>query len=150
MADFSDAVPAFRTAFETFGALDGTPACEVIPELLSDGDLTLLKTGSGGFNSSALDIHLRNMGIKQVIYTGVVTNGCVMLAAAQGFDLGYLGYLVTDATATFSQELQDQAEDVIGFYFAKSVTTDAMIALLPSTVATEIIGAERTLEMAAN
>jgi nicotinamidase-related amidase len=51
-ADFSDMVPAIRVAVRLSGAVDGSTVCEVIPELLRDGDLTLLKTGSGGFNSS--------------------------------------------------------------------------------------------------
>jgi nicotinamidase-related amidase len=141
--NYSDAIAPFRTIFEEYDARDGTAACEVIAELApEEGDLTLLKTGSGGFSTSGLDSHLRNMGIEHVIYTGVVTNGCVLLTVAAGFDLGYYGYLVSDATATLTQELQDQAENIIGQYLAQVVTTDDMLSLLPAPMLT---GAGSTL-----
>jgi nicotinamidase-related amidase len=141
--NYSDAIAPFRALIEEYDARDGTEACEVITELApEEGDLTLLKTGSGGFSTSGLDSHLRNMGIEHVIYTGVVTNGCVLLTVAAGFDLGYYGYLVSDATATLTQELQDQAENIIGQYLAQVVTTDDMLTLLPAPMLT---GAGSTL-----
>jgi nicotinamidase-related amidase len=130
-ADYSDLTPAFQEAFRSWGARKGTWACEVIEPLRPEpGDIDLIKTGSGGFNSSALDIHLRNAGIRNVLYTGVITNGCVLLTAAQGFDLGYKGYLVTDATATTSQRIQDAAEETMALYVAKPVSTDEVLAML--------------------
>ena len=69
------------------------------------------------------------MGIEQVIYTGVVTNGCVFLTVAAGFDLGYHGWFVSDSTATFSERLQDLTEELISSYMARVVTTDEMVAI---------------------
>ncbi|HEX4220517.1 MAG TPA: cysteine hydrolase [Acidimicrobiales bacterium] len=130
-SNYSDAIAPFRGLFEDFDARDGTEACEVISEIHpEDGDLSLLKTASGGFNSSSLDSHLRNMGITHVLYTGVVTNACVMLTASGGFDLGYYGLLVADATAAFSPELQQQAENLIGYFIAPVTTTDEVLALM--------------------
>ncbi|HXC76725.1 MAG TPA: isochorismatase family protein, partial [Candidatus Acidoferrum sp.] len=86
--DYIDAIPPFRGIVEEYGAQDGTPPCDVIDELApQEHDISLLKTGSGGFNTSVLDSHLRNMGIKTLLYTGVVTNGCVLVTATGGFDL---------------------------------------------------------------
>ena len=120
------------------GATDGSWACEVIEPLRPEpGDISLIKTGSGGFGTSNLDSHLRNMGIRNVLYTGVITNGCVLLTLAAGFDLGYNGYLVADATATFSQRWQDLTEELVGVYMAKVVTTTQIID--------ELSGAERAL-----
>jgi biuret amidohydrolase len=83
-------------------AVDGSWACEVIDALrLQPGDITLIKTGSGCFLTSNLDNHQRNMRISHVLYTGVITNGCVLLTLAAGFDLGYHGYLVGDALRPF-------------------------------------------------
>ena len=113
----------------------GEPACDVIDEIAPEpGDLCLPKIGSGGFASSALDMHLRNMGVKHVIYTGLVTNACVMLTAAGGFDLGYCGYLVTDATATYNDEMQKKTEDVLGYFVTKLVTTSEIIDQLTAAV----------------
>jgi biuret amidohydrolase len=126
--DFSDSIGPFREMMRETGALDGSWACDVIDGLRPQpGDVSLVKTGSGGFLTSNLDNHLRNMGIRHVLYTGVITNGCVLLTLAAGFDLGYHGYLVGDATATFSQRWQDVTEEMVGVYMAKVVSTDWII-----------------------
>ena len=132
--DFSDSLPAMREIMREAGAIEGSWACEVIDPLRPEpGDVSLLKTGSGGFGTSNLDIHLRNMGIKNVLYTGVITNGCVLLTLAAGFDLGYRGYLVSDTTATLSQRWQDLTEELVGVYMAKVVTTAQIIEELRGT-----------------
>ncbi len=126
--DYSDSIGPFRNMMRETGARDGSWACEVIDALRPEpGDVSLLKTGSGGFVTSNLDNHLRNMGIRHVLYTGVITNGCVLLTLAAGFDLGYHGYLIADGTATFSQRWQDLTEEIVGVYMAKVVTTDQII-----------------------
>jgi len=126
--DFSDSIGPFREIMRETGAVEGSWACEVIDPLRPEpGDVSLLKTGSGGFGTSNLDIHLRNMGIKNVLYTGVIANGCVLLSLAAGFDLGYHGYLVSDTTATFSQRWQDLTEEIVSVYMAKVVTTAQIV-----------------------
>jgi nicotinamidase-related amidase len=126
--DFSDSIGPFREIMRETGSVEGSWACEVIEPLRPEpGDASLLKTGSGGFGTSNLDIHLRNMGIKNVLYTGVITNGCVLLTLAAGFDLGYHGYLVADTTATFSQRWQDLTEEIVSVYMAKVVTTAQIV-----------------------
>jgi nicotinamidase-related amidase len=134
--DFGDAIPQFRGVFADAGAVQGSYACEVISEIAPQpGDIPLAKTASGGFGSSALDSHLRNMGITHVIYTGVATNCCVFLTLAGGYDLGYNALMVTDATATLMPEFQEQAENLIKFYLAPLVTTDEVLDLIGADVA---------------
>lgn len=135
-ADFSDAVPGFRSHFKAAGAVDGSWSCEVYDRLRPEpGEAALIKTGSGGFASSLLDSQLRLMGITDVLYCGVVTNGCVLLTVAHGFDLGYRGYMVADATATYSDRLQDYTEEIVGAYMAKIVTTEQLLAALDTAAA---------------
>jgi biuret amidohydrolase len=129
-AAYSDLTPGFKgiAAWEPRADLWGT---EVLADLdVQPGDITLIKTGSGGFYTSALDSHLRNMKIATVIYTGVITNGCVMLTAAGGFDRGYQGLVVSDATATLSPGLQETTEAMIDGFMANVVTTDEVLKLL--------------------
>ena len=129
--DFRDAVPGFRRLFETADAYEGSEAFQLIDDLtVEDDDLVVNKVGSGGFTSSALDLHLRRFGIEHVIYTGVASNACVLLTAMAGFDLGYHGYIVTDATAAKTPEMHEVALTVTADFFALGVTTQAMIELL--------------------
>lgn len=129
--DYSDLVPSFREAFASWGAREGSRACAPIDALRpAPGDIDLVKTGSGAFNGSGLDSHFRNIGIRDILYAGVITNGCVLLSAAAGFDLGYTGHLVTDATATLSDRLQQAAEEAMALYVAKPLTTEEAIRAL--------------------
>lgn len=130
-ADFSDVIRPFRVGLQTYGARLGAAECEVIPELeAGPDDIQLDKHGSGGFNTSELDACLRDLGVDTVIYTGVVTNCCVLLTVSAGFDMEYKQYVVADATAAFSDELQAAAELVMGSLTATITTTDEMLAAL--------------------
>jgi nicotinamidase-related amidase len=129
--DFADILPAFRESFRRWNALDGEWTCAVDERIRPEpGDISLLKSGSGGFSTSALDTHLRNMRIENVLYTGVISNGCVLLTLGAGFDLGYRGYFISDATATVSPFVQTSTEDIVGAYMAKVVSTDDILLQL--------------------
>jgi nicotinamidase-related amidase len=128
--DFSDCIPQYRVNYREWNARVGSYEMELVPGLVEGpDDLTIIKVGSGGFASS-LDVRLRNMGIEQIIYTGVVTNGCVLLTLTAGFDHGYHGWFVSDATASFSKRLQDLTEELIGGYMARVVSTTEMAGLI--------------------
>jgi nicotinamidase-related amidase len=129
--DFSDILPAFREHFRRWNARDGEWACAVDERIQPEADdISLLKSGSGGFTTSALDVHLRNMNIENVLYTGVISNGCVLLTLSAGFDLGYRGYFISDATATVSPFVQSSTEDIVGAYMAQVVSTSEIIEKL--------------------
>lgn len=132
--DFADIVPVLRPYVRAADARDGSTSCEPIPEAqAAPDDLSVVKTGSGAFAGSELDFLLRRLGIDTLIYAGVVTNACVMLSVASGFDLGYRQYLVTDCTGALSDEDQADAERFIGLYLAQLVTTDSTLAALKQT-----------------
>ncbi|MER7684897.1 isochorismatase family cysteine hydrolase [Streptomyces sp. NPDC097610] len=127
--DYDDLVPAFQPYLRGSGALDGDPCTEPVEGLWEDGDISVVKRGSGAF-SSDLDRLLRERGIDTVLYAGVLTSACVLLSAATGFDLGYRQYLLADATAAFTPADQEAAERFIGTYLAQIVTTASAAAAL--------------------
>jgi hypothetical protein len=53
--------------------------------------------------------------------------------AASGFDLGYHGYVVTDATATVTSEVQDASEKLLEAFIARLVTSQQAAAMLSGT-----------------
>ena len=129
--DYQDIVPALRPYARAAGARDGTAACEPLPILGADAsDLSVIKTGSGAFGGSELDFLLRRQGIDTLLYAGVLTDACVLLSVAGGFDLGYRQYLVTDCTGTMSDERQARTEQTIGYYLAELVTSGQAISAL--------------------
>lgn len=120
--DCDDIVPAMREYVRCGDAQDGCWGARALPGLMADTDISITKSASGAFNSSDLDGVLRNVGAKTVMYSGVVTDLCVLLTAAGGFDLGYHQYLLTDCTAAYSDADQATGERLMARYLARAVT----------------------------
>ncbi len=86
------------------------PWARILDELEPAADEVVInKTTFSAFSSTGLDATLRNMGIETIVLVGVVTNRCVETTMRGAADRGYRVILVDDATAAFSQELQDAA-----------------------------------------
>jgi ureidoacrylate peracid hydrolase len=108
------------------GSWDG----KVIDELKPEGDeIWLPKTSSSVFVSTHIDYILRNLGVRQLILSGIVTDQCVESAIRDACDLGYLVTQVTDACATYTQERHDFSLRAIKGY-CRQRTTDQVIAEL--------------------
>jgi nicotinamidase-related amidase len=130
-ADGSDIVPALAPYVVQAEAFEGGWGAAVLPSLGPEpDDLSVVKTGSGAFSGSDLDAQLRGRGVTTLVYAGAVTNACVLLSVAAGFDLGYRQYLLTDCTAALSDADQDAAEHFIGAYLAQLTTADEACAAL--------------------
>ena len=83
------------------GSWDG----KVIDALSPDEDeIVLPKTSSSVFVSTHIDYILRNLGVKQLIVSGLITDQCVESAIRDACDLGYLVTQVSDACLTYSRE----------------------------------------------
>lgn len=129
--DYRDIVPALQPYVRAAQAMDGSWQTQVVPELgLDAADFSVIKTGSGAFTGSDLDFLLRRLNITTVLYAGVVTNACVMLSVAAGFDLGYRQYLIADCTGALSERDQLDAERFINFYLAEVVSADEVQGVL--------------------
>ncbi len=83
---------------------------DLLPEVPAKGDeLIFSKTSAGVFNSTDIDRVLRAMGIEHLVFTGIVTEGCVELSAMDAADRGYGVTIVSDATSSSTPELHDAA-----------------------------------------
>lgn len=126
--DYADMVPAFQSYARAAEAFEGSWSASVVDGLYNPSDISVIKSASGAYNSSDLDRVFSNLGIRTVFYSGVVTDACVLLTAAAGFDLGYQQYLLTDCTAAFSDNDQEAAERIMNKYIAQTVTAAETIA----------------------
>lgn len=106
------------------GSWDGKVIDEIAP---GDDEIVLPKSSSSVFVSTHIDYLLRNLGVKQLVLCGLVTDQCVESAIRDACDLGYLVTLVPDACATYSQERHDNTLRAIKGY-CRQVSTDALIA----------------------
>jgi nicotinamidase-related amidase len=83
---------------------------ELLPEVAPLGDeMVFSKTSASVFNSTELDSVMRRMGVDHLVFTGIVTDGCVELAARDAADRGYAVTLVTDACAASTREAHTDA-----------------------------------------
>ncbi len=94
-----------------------------------DDEIVLTKTSSSVFISTNLHYILGNLGTRQLILVGALTDQCVDSAVRDGCDLGYLVTLVTDACATQSKVRHETALANNAGY-CRQLTTDAVISEL--------------------
>jgi nicotinamidase-related amidase len=98
----------------------GSKEADILDELAPAGDeMVFPKTCASVFNGTRIEYVLRNMGISELIVCGVVTGSCVEAAVRDASDRGFRVVLAEDATAAWSQEMQDAAIQVMAERFAK-------------------------------
>ncbi|MDP2121673.1 MAG: isochorismatase family cysteine hydrolase [Hoeflea sp.] len=106
------------------GSWDGKVLDAIAP---GDDEIVLPKSSSSVFISTHIDYILRNLGVRQIVMSGLVTDQCVESAVRDACDLGYLVTQVTDACLTYSQERHDHSLKTIKGY-CRQVTTSDLIA----------------------
>nr|WP_319486648.1 isochorismatase family cysteine hydrolase [uncultured Cohaesibacter sp.] len=108
------------------GSWDG----KVIDEIAPVGDeIVLPKSSSSVFISTHIDYILRNLGVKQLVICGMLTDQCVESAVRDACDLGYLVTEVTDACLTITPERQENSLKAIKGY-CRQITTAQLLAEL--------------------
>ena len=108
------------------GSWDARPIDEIAPQ---GDEIVIPKTSSSVFVSTNIDYVLRNLGVRQLVIGGLLTDQCVELAVRDACDLGYLVTLVTDATATHTAERHAASITAIRGY-CRQRTADQVIAEL--------------------
>ncbi|WP_048647028.1 isochorismatase family cysteine hydrolase [Nitratireductor soli] len=110
------------------GSWDGKVIDEIAP---GEDEIVLPKSSSSVFVSTHIDYILRNLGVKQLIICGLITDQCVESAIRDACDLGYLVTQVTDACLTYSQERHDNSVRTIKGY-CRQMTTAELVGELQS------------------
>ena len=110
----------------------GSPDADMMPGIEpDDDDIVLPKTSSGVFNSTNINYVLRNLGIKNVIVVGFITDQCVDMAVRDGADLGYYMVCASDGCATYSNERHEQALSAFGGY-CRTPSVDQVLSTFTS------------------
>lgn len=108
---------------------------EILEQVAPQGDeLVFSKTSSSVFSSTDVERVLWNLGVRHLVFTGLVTEGCVELSARDASDRGFRVTLVEDACCSSTPEAHEDAIQRMtdgGFIVAKS--TEEALALLGST-----------------
>lgn len=108
-----------------------TMDAQILPEVApEDDEIVISKVTSNVFNSTNIDRLLRNMGISNLIITGVVTNGCVESTARSASELDYGAIVVEDATAAMAPQLHQHSILSMGYKDAVIMSSDEVVKLL--------------------
>lgn len=105
------------------GSWDGKVIDELAPE---EDEIVFPKSSSSVFVSTHIDYVLRNLGVKQLVISGIVTDQCVESAIRDACDLGYLVTQITDACMTYTQARHDNSLQAIKGY-CRHMTTAEML-----------------------
>lgn len=108
------------------GSWDGKVVDEIAP---GPDEIVLPKSSSSVFVSTHIDYLLRNLGVQQLILSGVLTDQCVESAIRDACDLGYLVTQVTDACATFTEARQTASLTAIRGYCRQRTTAEMVSEL---------------------
>lgn len=80
--------------------------------------------------SSDLEERLRADGVTRLVVTGVATDVCVESTVRDAFMLGFENMVISDATATRSDEAHNASLGAMFNHFADIFTTDEILAML--------------------
>lgn len=95
---------------------------EIVTELRPlDSELVLDKNTLNPFNSTPLDQISRNMGLENLLITGVLTNAAVESTARSAGDRGYNVIVVSDGCAAYTGADQENPLSSVNFYVVKNV-----------------------------
>ncbi len=112
----------------------GSRDAKVLAEISPTGDeMVIPKTSSSPFISTNIDYVLRNLGVKHLIISGILTDQCIDSTVRDACDYGYLVTLVVDACATHDDE-RHQSSISNNRGYCRQVTTDQLINELATLV----------------
>ena len=122
--------PLFGVANRSGGLRAGTPAVELMPELgPAPSDLLFPKrTGVGSLGSTGVDAALRNIGIDEIVLTGVSLNVAIPAIAFEAVNLGYRVAIARDAVAGVPDSYADDVLSNSLSLVATLTTVDELIS----------------------
>lgn len=101
---------------------------DFIPELQqATSDHVVTKRSWGAFMHTALDAHLRQAGVTQVVLAGVSTSAGVESTARQAYELGYNVTLAIDAMADMNADAHANSITRIFPRLGETGTTQAIV-----------------------
>jgi nicotinamidase-related amidase len=104
---------------------------KLLPELdVQASDILVTKCTWGAFASTDLEQRLKDLGVTQVVITGVATSIGVESTARQAYEAGFNVTLATDAMADLRPEAHEASIAYIFPRLGETGTTDQIIELL--------------------
>ncbi len=135
-ADGTDLVQRRRSRENSAGEsghmpVRGTPGHEILAEAAPlDSELVLDKDTSSAFNSTPIDLVLRNMGLDTLVVCGLAAEQCVNITSLDAADRGFHVMIASDACAGFDPGLARACQVLFRRVYGSVVTTDGALGWL--------------------
>lgn len=117
--------------------LPGHPLGGIIAELEADKQGVIIKSQYDAFYKTDLSEVLEEMGVNQVVITGLMAHLCCETTARSAFMRGYEVYFLVDGTASYEESLHKAALLNLSHGFAALVLAEEVLACLESPNASE-------------
>jgi nicotinamidase-related amidase len=120
-------LPGFNQTLLTRYQLESSIIDELKPQ---EDEIVLEKTTDSVLMGTNYERMLRNMGIENVIVTGIMTDQCVSSTVRTLADAGFYVYLPFDATSAATEDIKNHELKVLNHVYAKVLSTKDLLALL--------------------
>lgn len=116
--------------------LEGSEGAKIVDELSPDPqkDYVVIKRRYSGFYLSDLEVLLRGLGKKNLIFTGVDTNVCVYATALDAQYRGFRVIALSDCTAGTSDEVHQTFLGNIDYILGEVMTLEELKTLWPNKI----------------
>ena len=109
------------------------PDSQVVPELAPQGDeIVITKTTDSALTGTNLRMLLHNMGIKDVVVTGIFTDQCVSSSVRSLVDESFGVVVVEDCCAAATMELHHRELEIINMIYCHVVQLDEALSFFTS------------------
>ena len=104
---------------------------QIIPELAPlPGEIVVTKTTDSALTGTNLRLVLGNMGIRNVIVTGIYTDQCVSSTVRSLADENFNVIVVDDCCAAGTDELHRRELEIINMIYCHVLSLDALVAIM--------------------
>jgi nicotinamidase-related amidase len=109
----------------------GDAASQIIPELApTPGEIIVTKTTDSAITGTNLRLLLANMGIRNVVVTGIYTDQCVSSTVRSLADESFNVVLVEDCCAAGTDALHAHELEIINMIYCHVVSSDELRAMM--------------------
>jgi len=106
-------------------------ASQIIPDLAPHpGEMVFTKTTDSALTGTNLRLLLQNLGVKNVVMTGIFTDQCISSTVRSLADESFNVVVVEDCCAAGTDELHRNELEIINMIYCNVVTTDELIEVM--------------------
>lgn len=107
------------------------PSSQIVPELAPHrGEVVVTKTTDSALTGTNLRLILHNMGIKNVVMTGIFTDQCVSSTVRSLADESFNVLVIEDGCAAGTEELHRQELEIINMIYCQVLNSGELLDVL--------------------